>query len=112
MMDLRELASEAREDRLRQIATDDARLPFELKRGPLLRATLLQLDEDEHVLIINMHHIVSDGWSLGIFGHELATIYDAFAAGQKSPLNELPVQYADSRSGNASGERLESGGAA
>ncbi|HEY0547314.1 MAG TPA: condensation domain-containing protein, partial [Pyrinomonadaceae bacterium] len=95
MMDLRELAKDEREDRLRQIATDDARLPFELKHGPLLRATLLQLDEDEHVLIVNMHHIVSDGWSIGIFGHELATIYDAFVAGRKSPLAELPIQYAD-----------------
>jgi amino acid adenylation domain-containing protein len=95
MMDLREFAKGEREDRLRQIATDDARLPFELKRGPLLRATLLQLDEDEHVLIVNMHHIVSDGWSIGIFGHELATLYDAFVAGRKSPLAELPVQYAD-----------------
>ncbi len=95
MMDLREFAKEEREDRLQQIATDDARLPFELKRGSLLRATLLRLDEDEHVLLVNMHHIVSDGWSMGIFWHELATLYDTFVTGQKSPLAELPVQYAD-----------------
>ena len=95
MIDLQEFPDEEREARLRQITTDEARLHFELKRGPLLRTTLVQLGRDEHVLVVNMHHIVSDGWSIGILVHELATLYEAFVSGRESPLAELPVQYAD-----------------
>ena len=95
MMDLSEFKDDERKARLQEITTDEARLHFELKRGPLLRQTLLRLRQDEHVLMLNMHHIISDGWSVGIFVHELATLYDAFAAGRSSPLAELPVQYAD-----------------
>ncbi len=110
LMDLRELPIEARESTLRKITTDEARLHFELKRGPLLRATLLELDDEEHVLIANMHHIISDGWSIGIFVHELAMIYDALVAGRESQLAPLPVQYADFaiwQRGFLEGEMLE-----
>ena len=69
--------------------------PFDLARGPLLRATLLKLSAEEHVAVMVMHHIVSDGWSMGVLIRELGALYAAFCAGQPSPLGELPVQYAD-----------------
>ncbi|WP_342381798.1 amino acid adenylation domain-containing protein [Myxococcus stipitatus] len=76
-------------------ARGEARKPFDLETGPLLRTPLLRLREDEHVLLIVMHHIVSDGWSSGVMFHELATLYAAFRQGQPSPLPPLQVQYAD-----------------
>jgi hypothetical protein len=69
--------------------------PYDLARGPLLRATLLKLSAEEHVAVVVMHHIVSDGWSMGVLIRELGVLYTAFCAGQPSPLGELPVQYAD-----------------
>ena len=60
-----------------------------------MRATLLRLAEDDHVLVLNTHHIISDGWSLGVLSQELAALYEAFAANRPSPLPELPIQYAD-----------------
>jgi amino acid adenylation domain-containing protein/FkbM family methyltransferase len=74
---------------------DEAARPFELARGPLFRATLLQLADQEHLLLLTMHHIVSDGWSMGVFNRELAALYTAFAKGQPSPLEEPTVQYVD-----------------
>ena len=73
----------------------EARRPFDLARGPLLRAGLWRLGETEHVLLLALHHIVSDGWSLGVLVREVTALYPAFAAGLPSPLPELPVQYAD-----------------
>jgi amino acid adenylation domain-containing protein len=78
-----------------EIAIDDARRPYNLQEAPLMRANLLRLDEQEHVLILNFHHIVSDGSSLIIFYQELAALYEAFVGGKVSPLPPLPVQYAD-----------------
>ncbi|NOJ98439.1 amino acid adenylation domain-containing protein, partial [Corallococcus coralloides] len=69
--------------------------PFDLAQGPLIRALLLKLGAREHVLTVTMHHIVSDGWSLGVLVREVGTLYAAFVQGQPSPLPELPVQYAD-----------------
>ena len=69
--------------------------PFDLAAGPLLRAHLLLLDDGQSVLLIAMHHIVSDGWSMGVLFQELAHLYQAFSAGRLSPLPDLPVQYAD-----------------
>jgi amino acid adenylation domain-containing protein len=69
--------------------------PFDLARGPLFRAALLRAAADDHVLLLNMHHAVSDGWSIGILVRELTALYGAFSAGQPSPLPELPVRYAD-----------------
>ncbi|MCP4661861.1 MAG: AMP-binding protein, partial [bacterium] len=96
---LREPRREAEADRL---ARADARQSFDLARGPLLRVTLLRLglgtpDREEHTLLLTLHHIVFDGWSVGVFLHELTAFYQAFIAG-RSPhtvLPELPVQYAD-----------------
>jgi amino acid adenylation domain-containing protein len=69
--------------------------PFDLATGPLLRLRLLHLGRHEHVLLVAMHHIISDGWSLAILVSELAHLYDAFAAGRPSSLPDLPVQYGD-----------------
>jgi amino acid adenylation domain-containing protein len=74
---------------------EEALRPFDLERGPLVRASLLRLAEDEHLLLLAMHHIVSDGWSLGVLIGELATLYESFVAGQAPSLPELPIQYAD-----------------
>ncbi|HEV3049067.1 MAG TPA: condensation domain-containing protein, partial [Longimicrobium sp.] len=78
-----------------QIAANDAREPFDLAAGPLLRASLLRVAADEHVLLLTMHHIISDGWSMGVLFRELAALYQAFAAGAASPLAEPALQYAD-----------------
>ncbi|HEX8275797.1 MAG TPA: amino acid adenylation domain-containing protein [Longimicrobiaceae bacterium] len=69
--------------------------PYDLENGPLFRVRLLRLAEDEHLLFVGMHHVVSDGWSLGVLFGELAALYGAFARGEESPLPPLPVQYAD-----------------
>ena len=69
--------------------------PFDLSRAPLLRAKLLRLDEQEHVLLLVVHHIVADGWSMGILARELGALYAAFCAGQPNPLAALPIQFAD-----------------
>ena len=74
---------------------NEAATPFDLARGPLLRATLLAIAEDQHVLLFTMHHIVSDGWSMGILVHELAALYSAFSKGLPSPLEPLAIQYPD-----------------
>ena len=78
----------------RLIAADVA-LPFDLSRAPLFRAQLFRLAGEEHLLFLNLHHIITDGWSLGILVRELSTLYAAFCAGQPSPLPDLPIQYAD-----------------
>jgi amino acid adenylation domain-containing protein len=93
--DLRALPTPEREGRAQQLVEEEAQLPFDLAQGPLLRLRLLHLDERESLLLVSMHHIISDGWSLGVLAHELAVLYDAFSAGEPSPLGELRIQYAD-----------------
>jgi amino acid adenylation domain-containing protein len=95
MMDLSELGKEEREAQARRLAREDAEQPFDLARGPLFRAMLVRLAAVEHVLLVNMHHIVSDGWSLGVLVREIGALYGAYVAGRSSPLPELAVQYAD-----------------
>jgi hypothetical protein len=73
----------------------EAQQPFDLVNGPLLRVRLLRLDEEEHLLLLTMHHIISDAWSMEIFIKELAALYDAFSHDRQAPLPELPLQYAD-----------------
>src|SRR5262249_26634908 len=68
---------------------------FDLAQGPLIRGGLIQLAEDDHALLVTMHHIVSDGWSMGVLTRELSTLYAAFVQGQEDPLPPLAVQYAD-----------------
>jgi amino acid adenylation domain-containing protein len=78
-----------------RLADEEARLPFDLAAGPLLRATLLRLAPREHVLLLTMHHVASDGWSMGVLTAEMAALYEAFAKGEPSPLPELAIQYSD-----------------
>ncbi|WP_425927939.1 amino acid adenylation domain-containing protein, partial [Streptomyces sp. FR-108] len=77
------------------LMTSDAATPFDLTHGPLVRATLIRLAADEHVLALAMHHIVTDEWSERIFRRELSALYEVFRAGEPNPLAPLPVQYAD-----------------
>jgi amino acid adenylation domain-containing protein/non-ribosomal peptide synthase protein (TIGR01720 family) len=95
LIDLRNLPAEPRAAEVRQQVTALAWSPFDLAVGPLLRAALLRLDEREHVLLLTLHHIISDGWSTGILFEELTVLYEAFRTGRPSPLPELPVQYVD-----------------
>jgi pristinamycin I synthase 3 and 4 len=98
------------EEEVRRLAGAEALVPFDLGRGPLLRTRLLRLGVEDHVLLVTMHHIVSDGWSLGVFWGEVGVLYRAFAAGEGSPLGVLPVQYGDFAVWQRewlSGERLE-----
>ncbi|HEX7312964.1 MAG TPA: amino acid adenylation domain-containing protein [Pyrinomonadaceae bacterium] len=95
VVDLSDLPADERETEARRLAAEEARRPFDLSTGPLLRARLLRLSEAEHALLVTLHHIVSDGWSLGVMVRELSALYDAYSGGRPSPLAELPVQYAD-----------------
>jgi amino acid adenylation domain-containing protein len=88
-------ADTARDTEARRLAEAEARRAFSLERGPLVRTTLVRLAPDDHLLLVNLHHIVSDGWSVGVLLEELAALYGAALAGTPSPLPELPVQYAD-----------------
>jgi amino acid adenylation domain-containing protein len=80
---------------LRSLLQAEANAPFDLSKGPLVRFGLVRLALEEHVLLLTMHHIVSDGWSMGVLMRELQVLYAAFTQGQPSPLAELPIQYAD-----------------
>ena len=95
VIDLQILPATERSQRVQWLTTQEAQRPFNLAQGPLLRMQLLHLDAVEYVLLLTMHHIVSDGWSIGVLIHELKVLYAAFATGQPSPLAELPIQYAD-----------------
>ncbi|MET0395834.1 MAG: condensation domain-containing protein, partial [Longimicrobiaceae bacterium] len=93
--DLAGLPAGAPEAEALRLAAEEVRRPFDLGAGPLLRIRLLRLAPDEHVLILAMHHIVSDGWSIGVLLREMTALYEAFGRGEPSPLPELEVQYAD-----------------
>jgi hypothetical protein len=93
--DLRKLPLGAREAEARKLAVTEAQRPFELSHDLLLRASLFRLGEDDHLLLLTLHHIAFDGWSLGILCRELGVLYSAYSAGTPSPLTDLPLQYAD-----------------
>jgi natural product biosynthesis luciferase-like monooxygenase protein len=93
--DLGELPQAERETLIARLAVEEAQRPFDLSAGPLVRVRLLRLGAEEHVALLTMHHIISDGWSMGLLIKELGVLYDACARGAASPLGELPVQYAD-----------------
>ncbi|MFN6461921.1 MAG: non-ribosomal peptide synthetase [Nostoc sp. DedVER02] len=99
LIDIRNFESQERETQVQRIATAEAQYPFNLAIGLLLRVKLLQLDEAEYVLLLNLHHIVADGWSIGVLIRELGVLYKAFVEDQRclmsTPLPELPIQYAD-----------------
>jgi len=95
VIDLREMTVSEGENEAVRLAELDARSPFNLDLGPLLRFSLLRLADDVHVLLLNVHHIVFDGWSLGVFINELGALYHTFSMGEPSMLPELKIQYGD-----------------
>ncbi|QAT84764.1 non-ribosomal peptide synthase [Corallococcus coralloides] len=95
LVDLRELPEPAREAEALRLAQEEAQRPFDLETGPLLRVGLLRLSEREHLLLLTMHHIISDGWSLEVLVREAVTFYAARLSGAPAALAPLPVQYAD-----------------
>ncbi|MGB7921858.1 MAG: condensation domain-containing protein, partial [Pyrinomonadaceae bacterium] len=95
VIDLQQLGESEREMEAKMLATAEAQRPFDLSQGPLLRVSLLRLAAEEHVLLVTMHHIISDGWSIGVLVKEISTLYDAYSRGTESPLEELSIQYAD-----------------
>ncbi|BCL80828.1 hypothetical protein ccbrp13_32930 [Ktedonobacteria bacterium brp13] len=95
LVDLRGLPENTRMREAQRLASQEMQYPCDLASGPLFRVSLLRLDEERHVLLIMMHHIITDGWSNDVFFGELATLYRAFVAEEPSPLSPLPIQYAD-----------------
>jgi len=93
--DLAQLSQTERDQEAQRLALEEVSRPFDLLRGPLFRAALLRLHEEEHILLITVHHVIFDGWSMPLFYRELSTLYGAFTMNQPSPLPELPMQYAD-----------------
>ncbi|HEX2076721.1 MAG TPA: amino acid adenylation domain-containing protein [Longimicrobium sp.] len=95
VLDLSMLSREMRESELARLSDEEARHPFDLAAGPLLRALVVRLGNDDAAVLFTMHHIVSDGWSMGIFVREVSALYGAYSRGETIRLPELPVQYAD-----------------
>jgi amino acid adenylation domain-containing protein len=93
--DLRALPPHEREDEAQRLAEAEAQHPFDVEHGPLVRICLLHIDEKASLLLVTMHHIIGDGWSLGVLAHELAVLYETYATGEPSPLPQLRLQYAD-----------------
>jgi amino acid adenylation domain-containing protein len=83
------------EPEIRRLIAEEAAQPFDLEHGPLMRTALLHLDETDHVLLLSIHHIISDGWSMGVLVREAAALYEAEIEGRELALPELPIQYAD-----------------
>jgi len=98
------------EEKLKELMMVEAQAPFDLKQGPLIRAHVVRMEEQEHVLLLTQHHIVSDGWSMGILARELGRLYGAFSRGEENPLEPLGIQYPDYAAWQRewlSGERLQ-----
>ncbi|MDZ8135372.1 MAG: amino acid adenylation domain-containing protein [Nostoc sp. DedQUE04] len=95
IINLEHLSDNNWESEVKQFAAESAKKPFNLAKGLLVRATLLRLSGEEHVLLVTMHHIITDGWSCNVFLRELSTLYAAFSTNLPSPLPALPIQYAD-----------------
>ncbi|MDJ0756202.1 MAG: amino acid adenylation domain-containing protein [Ardenticatenaceae bacterium] len=95
LVDLSDRLPETQEATVRDRAREEAQRPFDLAHGPLQRALLMRLNPEEHILLLSMHHIACDGWSIGILIRELSLLYAAFASGNPSPLPVVPIQYVD-----------------
>jgi amino acid adenylation domain-containing protein len=93
--DLRHLPVSEREQEARRLGEEQAGRSMDLSTGPLIQGSVMRLADDDCLIVLTLHHIVCDGWSMIVFFRELSALYDAFAAGQRSPLPELPIQYAD-----------------
>ena len=94
-VDLTGLEEEPRGRETDRLIQEESQRPFDLQQGPLFRARLLRLSDEEHILLLTLHHIVSDGWSQGVLCRELSALYNAFSHGKPSRLPELALQYAD-----------------
>ncbi|MEM7583268.1 MAG: condensation domain-containing protein, partial [Acidobacteriota bacterium] len=95
LVELTGLGSKTVDALVRRLAIDESRRPFDLSRGELMRCLLLRRGASEHVILLTLHHIVSDGWSMAILLREMMVLYEAFSRGLPSPLHALPIQYAD-----------------
>ena len=95
VVDLTALAENLQRTQVRRLVREEIAVPFDLAQGPLLRSRLLRVGQQEHVLLLTLHHIISDGWSLNILLHELSLLYTSRLAGEPSSLSQLPIQYAD-----------------
>ncbi len=95
IINLIEIPQPGREAEAQRLLRDEAGRPFDLSQGPLIRSVLLRLAEREHILLVTTHHIVTDGWSVGIFHRELSALYEAVVDEQPSSLPQLPIQYTD-----------------
>jgi len=95
LIDLSHLGEIDREAEAHRRLGLEGRRRFDLSNGPLIRAALFRLQKDEHILLLTMHHIVTDGWSVGLLQREMLALYEAFSSGKPSPLSELPIQYGD-----------------
>jgi amino acid adenylation domain-containing protein/thioester reductase-like protein len=95
LVELQDFSPDIRLIKMRRLVKEDLRKPFDLLNGPLIRATMLKLEEHYHAMLLTMHHIVSDAWSMEIFFREVTTLYTAYATGQPYALPELPIQYVD-----------------
>jgi thioesterase domain-containing protein/acyl carrier protein len=93
--DLRDIPEFQRQEKAQKLANEMAQEPFDLTRDALWRVKLIQLANEDHILVLTIHHIISDGWSFGVFLGELSALYGAFSQNQPSPLPELSIQYAD-----------------
>jgi amino acid adenylation domain-containing protein len=94
-VDVSGLKKEEREREVERLAREEGRRRFDLERGPLFRVTVIREGEEEHVLLLSLHHIISDGWSMGVLFGELEKLYGAYGSGGAGELEELPIQYAD-----------------
>ncbi|MDO9119950.1 MAG: amino acid adenylation domain-containing protein [Nitrospira sp.] len=94
-IDLRRIPADQREGEARRIAEQEGARPFDLEKGPLARISLITLDQEDHLIVLNLHHIVGDQWSFGILGRDFAAYYNALCQGQPLPEMTLPIQYAD-----------------
>jgi thioester reductase-like protein len=95
LQDLRHLPEYRRETEAVKLAWASADQPFDLERGPLFRAKLFRLSDEEHVLMVTVHHLVADGWSIGVMVRELSLLYEAMTTGKPSPLAPLPIRFSD-----------------
>jgi amino acid adenylation domain-containing protein len=105
--ELEPLDAAAREPEVERLAAEEAQRPFDLEQGPLWRSRLLRLDAEQHVLIVAMHHVLSDGWSMDVFARELSAGYRAALAGRRPAAPPLPIQYGDYTAWQR--ERMEGG---
>ncbi|MBS0151275.1 MAG: amino acid adenylation domain-containing protein [Nitrospira sp.] len=95
IVDLLELPDDKREENVQRLAETHAHIVFDLSRGPLWHARLLHVRTEEHVLLLTLHHVIADGWSMNIFLQEVLSLYASLVSGEPSPLQPLPIQYAD-----------------